>query len=162
MFTHALQRVLAASALACAMTANAAPIYLIDATTNGQPPNGSLTNVGFSLTYEDFNFDALFSLNELLAFTGVYDAGGNYFDTLVNVPTMAGISGNAANFRFRDSNGLLADFTAVATTYTAFTTLLLAGTPVPEPGALVLCLTGFAALLVTRRTVRSRQAVAQA
>ncbi len=148
---HVLPRVLAASTLALALGAQAAPVYLIDATTDGLAPDPSLTNVAFSLTYEDFNFDMLFSLNELLAFTGVFDAGGNYFDTLLGVPTVAGISGNGVNYRFGDSTGLLAEFSAAAGTFTPFTTGLDVSA-VPEPGALALCLAAFAALWVTRRS----------
>ena len=152
MTSNAMPRVLAASALALALAAQAAPVYLIDATTDGLPPDPAFTNVAFSLTYEDFNFDMLFSLNELLAFTGVFDAGKNYFDTLLGVPTVAGISGNGVNFRFRDSTGVLADFSTVATTFTPFTTGPLGDSVVPEPSTLALCLASFAAFWLTRRS----------
>ena len=147
-----LPRVLAAAALALALSAQAAPVYLIDATTDGLAPDPSLTNVAFSLTYEDFNFDMLFSLNELLAFTGVFDAGGNYFDTLLGLPTVAGISGNGVNFRFGDSTGKLAEFSTAASTFKPFTTGPLGGSVVPEPGTLALVLASFAGLLLTRRS----------
>ena len=146
----ALPRALAAPLLTLALAAGAAPVYLVDATTNGVAPDAGLSNVGFSLTYEDFNFDTLFSLNELLAFTGVFDAGGNYFDALLGTPTLAGITGTGASWLFGDSNGLLANYSAAASAFTPFTTGPLAGS-VPEPGALALCFLGFAAFGVTRR-----------
>ena len=146
----ALPRALAAPLLTLALAAGAAPVYLIDATTNGLAPDASLGNVGFSLTYEDFNFDALFALNELLAFTGVFNASGMYFDQLLGTPTAPGITGTGADWLFGDSNGLLTNFSAAAGAFTPFVTGPLAGS-VPEPGALALCLVGFAALRVTRR-----------
>lgn len=146
----ALPRALAAPLLTLALAVGAAPVYLIDATTDGLTPDASLSNVGFSLTYEDFNFDALFSLNELLAFTGVFDSTSQYFDQLLGTPTATGITGTGAGWLFGDSNGLLANFSAAAGAFTPFTTGPLAGS-VPEPGALVLTLAAFAALGVTRR-----------
>ena len=129
-----LPRALAAPLLSLALGASAAPVYLIDATTDGLAPDPSFVNVGFSLTYEDFNYDMLFSLDELLAFTGVFDGGGNYFDTLIGVPTLPGTSGNGAVWSFHDSNGALADFSAAAGAYTPFTTGALPGS-VPEPAS---------------------------
>ena len=155
MISHLLPRVLAISALSLALAAQAAPVYLIDATTNGLPPDPSFTNVAFSLTYEDFNFNRLFSLNELLAFTGVFDANGNYFDTLLGVPTVAGITGNGIDFRFGDSRLLLADFITPASTFAIFTSGPLPDSVVPVPGTLALCLAGCAALFLTRRSVMS-------
>ena len=149
--SHVITRMAAASALTMAFSVHAAPVYLIDATTNGLAPDAAFTNVAFSLTYEDFNFDRLFSLNELLAFTGVFDANGNYFDTLLGVPTIPGITGNGINFRFGDSMGLLPNFIAAASTFTAFTTRVDGSSVVPEPGVLALCMTGLAALVFTRR-----------
>ena len=146
----ALPHALAAPLLTLALAAGAAPVYLIDATTDGLPPDPSFSNVGFSLTYEDFNQNMLFSLNELLAFTGVSDASGNYFDVLLGTPTVAGVTGNGAGWVFGDSTGVLANFSAAAGAFTPFTTGPLAGS-VPEPGALALCLAGLAALGATRR-----------
>lgn len=145
----ALPRALAAPLLTLALAAGAAPVFLIDATTDGQAPDPSLSNVGFSLTYEDFNFDSKFSLDELLAFTGVQDAGGNYFDSLLGLPTFADITGNGAGWRFGDSNGVLPDYNAAAGAFTPFTSGPLAGS-VPEPGVLALCLMGLAAVGLTR------------
>ena len=152
----ALPRALAASLLTLALAAHAAPVFLIDATTDGLPPDPGLTNVGFTLTYEDFNFDGLFSLDELLAFTGVSRAS-DYFDTLLGVPTLAGITGNGADWRFGDSNNLLADYSAAAGAFTPFTSGPLAGS-VPEPGVLALCLVGLAAVRLTRPARRRRAA----
>ena len=149
----ALPRALAAPLLTLALAAGAAPVYLIDATTDGLAPDASLSNVGFSLTYEDFNFDMLFSLNELLAFTGVYDASKQYFDQLLGTPTVSGISGTGSSWLFGDSTGALTNYSAPASTFTPFTTGAVAGS-VPEPGALALTLAAFAALGVTRRLAR--------
>ena len=149
----ALPRALAAPLLTLALAAGAAPVYLIDATTDGLAPDARLSNVGFSLTYEDFNFDMLFSLNELLAFTGVYNANNQYFDQLLGTPTVAGISGTGNSWLFGDSTGALTNYSATAGTFTPFTTGPLAGS-VPEPGALALTLAAFAALGVTRRLAR--------
>ena len=146
----ALPRALAAPLLTLALAVSAAPVYLIDATTDGLAPDASLSNVGFSLTYEDFNFDALFSLNELLVFTGVFDSTSQHFDQLLGTPTATGITGTGAGWLFGDSNDPLANFSAAAGAFTPFTTGPLAGS-VPEPGALVLTLAAFAALGVTRR-----------
>ena len=157
MLRTALPHALAASLLTLSLAAYAAPVYLIDATTDGLAPDASLSNVGFSLTYEDFNFDRKFSLNELLAFTGVVDSGGNYFDSLLGLPTFADITGNGTDFRFGDSNGLLPDFVAAAGAFTPFTSGPLAGS-VPEPGVLALGRVGFAALGLTQ-PVRRRRAV---
>ena len=157
MLRTALPHALAASLLTLSLAAYAAPVYLIDATTDGLAPDPSLSNVGFSLTYEDFNLDSKFSLNELLAFTGVIDAGGNYFDRLLGLPTFADITGNGTDFRFGDSNGLLPVFVAAAGAFTPFTSGPLAGS-VPEPGVLALCLVGLAALGLTQ-PVRRRRAV---
>ena len=158
MTSHALHRAFAAGVLALGLTAQAAPVYLIDATTNGLAPAADFSNVAFSLTFEDLNLDTLFSLGELLTFTGVYDAATNYFDVIAGLPTVPGILGNGAVYRFQDSAGLLADFSVAANTYTVFSAALLPNLAVPEPGALALCLTGLAALVLTRRSASSKVA----
>lgn len=139
--TGAMALALAAALGGAAMQAQAAPIYLIDTTTDGAPLDPGFANYGFSLTYEDSNFDRLFSINELLAFTGVFDASSQYFDTLLGVPNAAGISGNAGDWVFGDSSGQLATYTAAAGSFTPFTTLL-----VPEPGSVGLVMAGLGLL----------------
>lgn len=151
----ALPRALGAPLLTLALAAGAAPVYLIDATTDGLMPDPSFSNVGFSLTYEDFNLDTLFSLNELLAFTGVFNSGGQYFNSLVGTPTLPGITGTGNAWVFADSSG--ASFSAAAGVYTPFTSGALPGS-VPEPGALALCLAGLMAVRLTRPAKRPRAA----
>lgn len=150
--THLL-RALATSVFTIGLAAQAAPVYLLDATTDGQAPDPAFTNVAFSLTYEDFNFDMLFSLNELLAFTGVFDAAGNYFNTLLGLPSVAGITGNGNVFLFGDSSGQLPNYSATAGTFTAFVGAAVNGT-VPEPSPAALLLSAFAVLGLTRRIAR--------
>ena len=141
----------AAAALGLATApAQAAPIYLIDATTNGAPPDPGLSNVAFSLTYEDSNLDMLFSLTELLAFTGVYDSLGQYYDSLLGLPTVSGTLGNSTGWMFGDSGGMLANYSASAASFTPFTTALQPNA-VPEPAGLALLLAGLAALRLPRR-----------
>ena len=142
MIRTALPRALAVSLLTLTLATQAAPVFLIDATSDGMTPEPGLGNVAFSLTYEDFDMNSLFSLNELLAFTGIFDSVGNYFDSLLGLPTVAGItSGNGPDWRFGDSNAVLADYTAPAGAFTPFVTLL-----VPEPGSLALAAMAMAAL----------------
>jgi len=134
--------------LALAGSVAAAPVLLIDATTDGLAPAADFSNVAFSLTFEDSNLDALFSLDELLAFTGVFDSGGQFYDTLLGVPTVPGITGNNAGWLFGDGNGQLADLSTAAATYTAFSSAAVdASVPEPASWALVLAaLTGLAGL----------------
>ena len=153
-FRTAFPRALAVPLLTLALAAGAAPVYLINATFDGQAPDARQS---FALTYEDFNGDSLFSLNELLAFIGVYDALDNYFDELLGTPTAPGVTGTGAAWVFGDSNGVLANYSAAASDFTLSTSGPLAGS-VPEPGVLALCLVGFAALGLTQ-PVRRRRAV---
>ena len=134
------------ASLGAAVAVSAAPIYLIDATTDMLPPDPGFANVAFSLTYEDFNFNQLFSLDELLAFTGYTDGMGNFFSMLLSVPTAPGITGSGPEWQFGDGQNTIS---FAANTFTPFTQG--AGVlPVPASGLLVgLGLTALAA--VSRR-----------
>lgn len=151
----ALRAVAAGLIAAFAMAvAHAAPIYLVDATTDGQPPDAGLTNVGFSLQYEDLDGNHLFSLSELLSFLPVFD-GTNYFEELIGLPDLPGLVGTGGNeWVFRDSfpdmfgGTTVADWHTPAAMFTPFTSDPFGA---PEPGSLALGLTCLAALGMARR-----------
>ena len=125
---------LAIAALGATTNAGAAPIYLIDVTSDLQSPAPDLSNVAFSLTYEDLNLDRLFSLDELLVFTGYSDAQMNYFPNLLGVPDAPGITGNAVAWIFGDGTNTA---TVDAARLASFTSGPLDGS-VPEPASLAL------------------------
>ena len=127
-------------------TAAAAPIYLVDATIDGMPPDPSLSNDAFFFTYEDLNSDMKASIGEVLAFTGVTSPIGSFFDFFVELPLLPGLDGTGLNWVFGDSTGMNPNYVASAATYTPFTTLL-----VPEPGGLALAAAGVLGALTSRR-----------
>ena len=138
--------------LGIATSAQAAPIYLVDATTDGLAPDPSFSNVAFSLTYEDFNLDQLFSLDELLAFTGVYDAMGNFFDQLTGIPTLTGVTGNGTTWDFNFSGSPPGTYSTPAASFTPFTSV--AGDVIPEPGTIALVTLALLGVLPLRRQSR--------
>ncbi len=75
----------AALAVAAAIPASAASLYNLEAT----PLAGSS---GFSLVFEDLDGDMLFSLDELLSFSGITDNFGDTFTILASVPTVVGFT----------------------------------------------------------------------
>lgn len=144
-----------------AAIAQAAPVYQIDATTDGGPPDAGLTNVGFSLTYEDTDGNHLFSLPELLAFTPVFN-GSNFFEQLIGLPDLAGLVGTGGGeWVFRDSmpddfgQVLAPDWHAPAGMFTPYTSDPFAGS-VPEPGTWALSVLSLAALGFARRNAGRR------
>ena len=150
---HSLPRLLSALGLATLaalsslpMAAVAAPIYLVDATIDGMPPNPSLSNDAFFFTYEDLNYNMKASLGEVLAFTGVTSPIGSFFDVFVELPVLPGLDGTGPNWVFGDSTGANPNYVASAATYTPFATLL-----VPEPGGLALAAVAALGALTSRR-----------
>ena len=141
---------LALTGLIAAGTATAAPVYLIDLTTDAQPPASDLANVAFSLTYEDIDLNQVFSLDELLAFTGYTDAQANTFSELLGVPDAPGITGTGSDWLFGDGNGSL--LRLAADTFTPTTSGPVGDTTgtVPEPASLALALAALAGGLGTR------------
>ena len=127
-------------------TAAAAPIYLVDATIDGMPPDPSLSNDAFFFTYEDLNYDTKASISEVLAFTGVTSPLGSFFDVFVELPALPGLDGTGPNWVFGDSTRMSPNYVASAATYTPFATLL-----VPEPGGLALAAVGVLGALISRR-----------
>lgn len=157
--SSAFRAVAAGLLLATAVAAvQAAPVYLIDATIDGNAPDPGFANVGFSLTYEDADGNQKFSLGELLAFTGVSN-GSDYFDQLLGLPSLAGLDATGTDWVFGNASG--ATWTADADMFTPYTSGPLPGS-VPEPGSFALGATCLAALGLTRRRMLVRYQVAAA
>ena len=146
---------LAVAGLALAGAATAAPIYLVDATTDQMPPDASLGNDAFFLTYEDLNGDMRFGLDELLAFTG-YNDGPNVLDQLLAVPVTAGAAGSGTQWLFGSSSDPTLTASVDASAFTLFTTAL-SGNDVPEPSALALACLALAGLGLSQRQRRRTQ-----
>ncbi len=131
--------------LGTAAAVSAAPIYLIDATTDMLPPDPGFANVAFSLTYEDANFNQLFSLDELLAFTGYIDSMGKHYSMLLSVPTAPGITGNGADWQFGDGQ------TTLSFAADAFTPFTQTAGALPTPASVLLVGLGLAGLATVPR-----------
>lgn len=118
--------------------AAAAPIFRLDATTVS--PN----QVNFSLTFEDLDADSLFSLDELITFSGfsldlnfLNFPGIGFFDGISVVPVISGTTsdGSGTNWSFEGDVGLLS---VPATEWTYALRELEPPVTVPEPATLSL------------------------
>ena len=141
-------------ALTMAAAASAAPVYLLDATTDGLPPDVSnFANLAFSLTFEDSDGDQQFGLPELLAFTGYNSPQGDYLDLLLAVPLTAGVAGSGAQWLFGSSSDDTLVFSVAASAFTAYLSGPV-GQTVPEPAGLALVAAALAAAQLGRRRLR--------
>ncbi len=143
-----------------ALSATAAT-YEVEATSLGRIFNGGTnftTFTDFTFTYEDFDEDELFSIDELLTFSGVSvvtEARGTVFapqayDTLRSAPSLANVADGSFGDRwsFGRSNGT---FNQDADRWTYEVTQLTAAT-VPLPAGLPLLVGGLAVFgLVARK-----------
>ncbi len=87
--------------LMSATSVSAATVYEINATA----AVGSVSD--FDLTYEDVDGDMLFSLDELISFSGVtFNSGSFFIDTLTGVPSIADVAdGGESGWSFSSSGG---------------------------------------------------------
>lgn len=108
------------------------------------------TTIGdFSLTFRDIDGDMLFSLNELITFSGV---DVTFFalshSILSSAPTFAGVSDGGDN-RWRFEGGTLSGTTSYSPE--AWTYSLTNITSVPLPASSLLLLSGLGGLMAVRR-----------
>lgn len=145
---------LLAGGLAFAASAQAGPFVLIDATTDGLPPDPGFANVAFSLTYEDVDLDGLFSLGELLAFTGFTDAMGSFFGLLEAVPSVPGIiTGSGAGDVWTFGDGVA----SVSFGAARFTPFVQSAGVIAAPGSAALLAAALLALTTLRRQPAGRR-----
>ncbi len=140
-----MKKLLCTLALLAASATQAAPVYVINATTDALPPTSDFSNLGFALIYEDLDLDMRFDLGELLVFGGYNDPVAGFYDQLLAIPDLPSVegSGNGLSWRFGNGFGEL-EFSAA--TFTPFTEAVGV---IPAPGAAALALLGLA--LMPRR-----------
>jgi hypothetical protein len=138
-------------ALACLAIAGAPAASAATYTLAAQSANPAAFG-GFSLTFDDLDDDTLFSLNELLSFSGVEDfVEGRIYDLLFAVPDIAGLTDGGDPFwRFVETSTGFA-FTASTTGFAYERTRLSPPPAVPAPAAGLVLAGALAALALIRQ-----------